>query len=63
MNASKVRPIPEDRRSVTPFVIVKGAAGYLDFVARAFDAKEIARVVGADGKIGHAETMIGTRKS
>jgi PhnB protein len=59
MSARKVPPIPEDRHSVTPFVIVKGAAEYLDFVARAFDAKEIARVVGEDGAIGHAETQIG----
>ena len=31
----------------------------MDFMAEAFDAKELARVVGDDGKIGHAETRIG----
>jgi len=55
----KVRPIPEGYYTVTPFVIVKGAAKLLDFVKEAFGAKEMARVPGEDGTIGHAETRIG----
>lgn len=52
-------PIPEGYHSVTPFVNVKGAARFLDFMAKAFDAQEIARVMTDDGRIGHAETRIG----
>jgi PhnB protein len=59
VNADTVRKIPEGYHSVTPFVIVKGAARFMDFMAEAFDAQEIARVVGDDGAIGHAETRIG----
>jgi uncharacterized glyoxalase superfamily protein PhnB len=59
VKAQKARPIPEGYHSLTPFVIAKGAARFMDFMAEAFDAKEIARVVGDDGAIGHAETRIG----
>lgn len=51
-------PIPEGYTTVTPFVIVKGAAEFIDFTKKAFDAKEITRV-GEDGAIGHAEVRIG----
>lgn len=59
MNPDKVLTIPEGYHAVTPFVIAKDAARFLDFMADAFDAKELARVVGDNGKIGHAETRIG----
>ena len=59
MHANSARSVPEGYHSVTPFVIVKGAARFLDFMADAFDAKEMGRVTGADGAIGHAETRIG----
>ena len=59
MNADRVRAIPEGYHSVTPFVIAKGAARFLDFMSDAFDAVEIGRVTGEDGAIGHAEARIG----
>lgn len=52
-------PIPEGYHSVTPFVISKDTAKFLDFMTRAFDAEELARVVGEDGRIGHAEARVG----
>jgi PhnB protein len=52
-------PVPEGYHSVTPFVISRDTAGFFDFMKQAFDAEEIARVVGGDGRIGHAETRIG----
>ena len=52
-------PVPEGYHSVTPFVIVKGADRFLDFMADAFDAHELARVFVEDGRIGHAESRIG----
>lgn len=56
---TKVRPIPEGYHSITPFIIVKGAAQLLDFLRDAFGAVEIARVPNPDGTLGHAETRIG----
>jgi uncharacterized glyoxalase superfamily protein PhnB len=54
-----VRPIPEGYHTVTPWMISRNAAGLIDFVKAAFDAEEIARVVGEDSTIGHAEVRIG----
>ena len=56
---NRVRPTPEGYHTVTPFVIVKGAARLIDFMKEAFGAKEIARVVGENGAIGHAEVRLG----
>src|SRR5688572_19356272 len=57
--SNKVRPVPEGYHSVTPFIIVRGAAQLLDFLRDAFGAVEIARVRSEDGTLGHAETKIG----
>ena len=53
-----VRKIPEGYHSVTPYIVVKGAAKALDFYARAFGAKEKLRLPMGD-IIGHAEILIG----
>jgi PhnB protein len=53
-----VKPIPEGYHTVTPFVIVKGAAQFIDFMKAAFDGVELGRV-GEDGAISHAEVRIG----
>ena len=58
MTKQMKHPIPEGYTTVTPFVIVKGAAEFIDFTKKAFDAEEITRV-GEDGAIGHAEVRIG----
>jgi uncharacterized glyoxalase superfamily protein PhnB len=54
-----VRPIPEGYHSVTPWIISRDSAGLIEFLNAAFGAEEIARVVGEDGSIGHAEVVIG----
>jgi len=54
-----VRPVPEGYHTVTPWIIVKGAAQLLDFVKKAFGAEEVGRVYNEDGTIGHAEVRIG----
>lgn len=41
-------------------MIVKGAAGAIEFYKKAFGATELFRMEGAGGKIGHAEIRIGT---
>ena len=57
--ASKVRPIPAGYHSVTPYLACGDAAGAIDFYKKAFGAKEILRVPGPGGRIGHAEIQLG----
>lgn len=54
-----VKPIPEGYRSVTPYLVVEGAAAVLDFVKEAFGAEEKFRMDTPHGTIGHAEVQIG----
>ena len=54
-----VKPIPEGYNSVTPYLIVKGAARAIDFYKLAFGATEILRMPGPDGLVAHAELKIG----
>lgn len=54
-----VKPIPEGYHSVTPCLVVDGAAKVLDFVKEAFGAEELMRMDGPGGTIGHAEFRIG----
>jgi uncharacterized glyoxalase superfamily protein PhnB len=51
--------VPEGYGTVTPWIICRDAARLIEFVGRAFDATEIARVINDDGTIGHAEVRIG----
>lgn len=53
-----VKPIPDGYRTVTPYLIIKGAADALDFYKRAFGAEECVRMPMPDGRIGHAEIRI-----
>ena len=55
----KVKPVPEGYHTVTPYVVVKGVVGFLDFMKEAFGAVEEIRVPNQDGTIGHAEVRIG----
>jgi uncharacterized glyoxalase superfamily protein PhnB/predicted enzyme related to lactoylglutathione lyase len=48
--------------TVTPYFIVRNAPAALDFYRDAFAAVETHRLVGDDGRVGHAEIMIGTSK-
>jgi PhnB protein len=44
--------------TLTPYLIVRGAAPALDFYARAFGAEEVMRLAEPSGRIGHAELNI-----
>jgi PhnB protein len=55
----KVSPIPKGYHSVTPGLAVRNAAEALEFYKKAFGAKEKMRMPRPDGKIMHAEIMIG----
>ena len=50
---------PAVARGVTPYLTVRGAAAAIDFYVAAFGAVEHHRLVGEDGRIGHAEILIG----
>jgi PhnB protein len=56
---SKVPHIPEGYNSITPHLIIKGAAQAIDYYKKVFGATEIMRMNGPDGKVGHAELKIG----
>lgn len=56
------RPIPEGYHSITPYLIVTGAAGAIEFYKHAFGAKELMRMPHRDGRIGHAELQMGDSK-
>jgi PhnB protein len=56
---SKVKPVPEGYHSITPYLVIKGAASAIDFYKKAFGATEIMRMPQPDGRIGHAELKIG----
>jgi PhnB protein len=53
------QPIPDGYHSVTPYLIVDGAADAIEFYKRAFGAEELFRMQMPDGRIGHAEIKIG----
>jgi PhnB protein len=54
-----VQPVPEGYHTVTPYLAVDDASAAIDFYQRAFGAKERVRMLGPEGKIGHAELEIG----
>jgi PhnB protein len=54
-----VKAIPDGYHSVTPYLIVRGAARALEFYQKAFGARELMRLPGPEGKLGHAEVQIG----
>jgi PhnB protein len=54
-----VKPIPDGYHSVTPYLIVDGAARALDFYKEALGAQELYRMPMPDGRIAHSELRIG----
>ncbi len=54
-----VKPIPDEYHTVTPYLVVPGAARLIDFLKQVFDAKEVVRMAGPGGSVAHAEVRIG----
>ena len=54
-----VQPIPPGYHSITPYLMIRGAAKALAFYQSAFGAEEVMRFDGPDGRIAHAEIKIG----
>ncbi len=45
--------------SVTPYLIIEGAASAIEWYGKVFDAIEVNRMTGGAGKVAHAELRIG----
>jgi PhnB protein len=56
---SKVPYIPKGYNTVTPYLIIKGAARAIEYYKKVFGATETVHMPGPDGKVGHAELKIG----
>jgi PhnB protein len=54
-----VQPIPDGMHSLTPHLVCAGASDAIAFYKKAFNAEELARLPGSDGKIMHAMVRIG----
>ena len=59
MTTSHVKPIPDGMHTVTPHLICAGAADAIEFYKNAFNAVELTRLPGKDGKLMHASIRIG----
>ena len=53
------KPIPDGYHTLTPFLTVRDAARAIEFYKNAFGAIDRGAAKGPDGKIMHAELMIG----
>src|SRR5512138_76738 len=55
-----VRSIPKGYHTVTPYLVIRGVAGVVDFVQKAFDAQQThPPMTRPDGTIMHTEVKIG----
>jgi PhnB protein len=54
-----IKAIPEGMHTVTPHLVCAGAAEAIDFYKKAFNAVEVGRLYGQQGKIMHAIIRIG----
>jgi uncharacterized glyoxalase superfamily protein PhnB len=57
--AKKVNYIREGFHTITPYILVGGAAKFIEFMKEAFGAEEKGRVPMPSGKIMHAEVKVG----
>lgn len=55
-----VKPIPAGYTSLTPFLVVDGAAAAIDFYTAVFGAELVEKMDGPDGTIAHAELDFGS---
>jgi PhnB protein len=57
--AKKAQAIPKGYHTVTPSLVIAGAARAIDFYKKALGAEEVMRFPGPDGQIMHAEIKVG----
>jgi PhnB protein len=56
---TEINYTPAGYHTVTPYLIVSGAARAIEFYQQAFGATEVMRISAPDGTVGHAEIQIG----
>jgi PhnB protein len=54
-----IKSVPDGYHTVTPSILVNGAAEVISFVEKVFDAKVLTKIEMPDGTIGHSEVKIG----
>ena len=54
-----VKPIPDGYNTVTPYLMVRDAAKFIQFMSRVFGARTVEQIMRPDGRIGHTEIRIG----
>jgi PhnB protein len=54
-----VKPIPDSYHTITPYLVIQGAAQAIAFYKEAFGATELMRIDGPGGTVMHAEIKIG----
>lgn len=54
-----VNHVPAGYHALTPYLVVQGAARAIDFYKEVFGAREVMRMDGPNGKVGHAELEVG----
>jgi len=54
-----VKKIPEGFHSITPALIVKNGDAAIEFYKKGFGAQERRRMNSPDGRVAHAELMLG----
>ena len=59
MSKPQVKPIPDGMHTVTPHLICAGAADAIEFYKKAFNAVEIGRMAGPQGRLLHGAIRIG----
>lgn len=59
MSSPPVKPIPDGFHTVTPHLVCANAGEAMDFYKKAFDAVELARLPGPNGKLKHGCMRIG----
>ena len=54
-----VKPIPDGYHTITPYVVVEGAANLIEFLKQAFEGNVEVRMDLPGGKVAHAEVRLG----
>jgi PhnB protein len=56
---SNLNPAPQGYHTVQPYLQIRGASEAIEFYKKVFEATERMRMATPDGRIGHAEIIIG----
>jgi uncharacterized glyoxalase superfamily protein PhnB len=54
-----VKPVPDTYHTVTPYLVVTDAAKLVDFMKRAFGARDVHLMKMPDGVIAHGDLLVG----